>query len=630
MLIIALISCNKDDENLNTAPKIIDQTFNVSEKVDDNFLIGKVLATDAENDDLQFSVKTNDANLFEISESGDLSLASGKSLDHSNASKHDILVSVTDGNLTNEAKITIEVINENDAPKFNAQTFSIAENSSLGSLVGTLAASDPDGDNITYSWAQGSNVTAFELFTATGEIKLVQSTAGNLDYESKNQYKVSVTASDGVLSTTAEITVNVTNVNETPVFTAQSFSIAENSPLGSSVGTLSSSDPDGDNITYSWAPGGNVTTFTLNTATGEIKLMQNQQGALDYETKNQYKLNISSSDGTLSTVAEITINVTDVAESSTTVSTALGTGFQGNTDSAVGTPKFTTPTAIVFDSAGYMYIADTGNRSIRRKSPNGTVITLTLGALRNILSEGLAIDSNDNLYVSDFENHKIYKVSRRGGSVSLFAGSTVGDVDDTWINAKFRNPAGLYVDGNDNVFVADYGNNKIRKISPNRVVTTYAGNGSASSVLGTGVNASLNRPYDITGTTNGNIYVTEDLGNRVVKISPSGSVGFVRLLAGSGTVGFNDDNSTRSSFNRPTGIVTDNNGNIYVADALNNAIRKITSTGTVTSISRNGRGYINGNISIAKFYNPKGLAIDADGNLYVGDYGNHSIRKITF
>lgn len=211
--------------------------------------------------------------------------------------------------------------------------------------------------------------------------------------------------------------------------------------------------------------------------------------------------------------------------------------------------------------------------------------------------------------------------------VSTLAGSeTPGLVDGIGALAKFNYPCGMVVDPEGNVFVADFANHTIRKITPRGVVSTYAGTGTPGAANGFRLSASFNNPYGLALDMAGNLYVGDVANHRIRKIAADGTV---TTLAGR-TKGFSDLSGTQAKFNHPYGVAVDSANNVYVADSYNNRIRKIEPDGRVTTLAGNGNdGYVDGTGTEAEFYVPIDIAIDAAGNLFVGDEGNSSIRKIT-
>jgi len=239
----------------------------------------------------------------------------------------------------------------------------------------------------------------------------------------------------------------------------------------------------------------------------------------------------------------------------------------------------------------------------------------------------VAVDASGNVYVADTGNSRIRKITPSGAVTSL-AGSTYGFADGTGTAAHFSNPFGVAVDTSGNVYVTDSDNNRIRKITPSGVVTTPAGSTTVSGFAdGTGTAAKFYYPIGVAVDTTGNVYVADTNNHRIRKISPSG---LVTTLAGSGAAGFADGTGTAAQFNSPFGVAVDASGNVYVGDSDNNRIRKISPSGVVTTVAGSGAdGYIDGTGTAAQFSWPAGVAVDASGNLYVVDNSNHRIRTIS-
>ncbi len=240
----------------------------------------------------------------------------------------------------------------------------------------------------------------------------------------------------------------------------------------------------------------------------------------------------------------------------------------------------------------------------------------------------LAVDAAGNVYVADVVNCTVRKITP-AGIVSTLAGSPgqEGSTDGTGSAALFNGPRGVAVDAVGNVYVADTDNDTIREITPAGVVTTLAGSpGQSGSTDGTGSAARFDGPNGVAVDAAGNLYVTDLLNYTIRKITPAG---VVTTMAGSpGQDGITDGTGSAVRFDEPVGIAVDAAGNVYVGDA--DSIREITPAGVVTTLAGSGqRGSADGIGSAAQFSDPEGLSVDAAGNVYVADLGNETIRKIT-
>lgn len=354
-------------------------------------------------------------------------------------------------------------------------------------------------------------------------------------------------------------------------------------------------------------------------------------------TAGPHKGNITlSSTGSQTKVLPVNGNVyAPVVRFDATNVTTLAGSAQGFTDGSIKTALFNSPRGISVDGSGNLYVADQLNNAIRKIATTGVVTTIagtgTAGFVNGPVASaqfnqpaGVITDVAGNAYVADYGNNVIRKIST-SGIVSTFAGSVKGFTDGFGKFAKFNNPQGIGIDTSGNVYVADATNNRVRKITPGSSVTTFAGSGIADLVNDTGAYAAFRRPMATAADAAGNIYVADIDNNCIRKITPTWAV---TTLAG-GSKGFVDAVGAAAQFNQPNGVAVDKYGNVYVADAGNNRIRKISPAGLVTTVAGSTPGFADSTGQLSRFNQPKGIAVDGAGVIYVSDVVNNRIRKIS-
>jgi sugar lactone lactonase YvrE len=345
----------------------------------------------------------------------------------------------------------------------------------------------------------------------------------------------------------------------------------------------------------------------------------------------------------------VSLNIIPRFEPGAIVSTLAGSGGGAFLDGQGTLASFLVPCGVAVDGSGNVYVADNGNNRIRKISLSGDVTTLagsgtsgyadgqgTAASFRNPF--GVAVDGSGNVYVTDMNNHRIRKITSSGIVTTLAGSGTHGYADGQGTSASFSSPQGVAVDGIGNVYVADHGNNRIRKITSSGNVTTLAGLGDYAPDFGYAdgsvTEASFRNPGGLAVDGGGNIYVA-DTGNGVIrKITPSGNVttlaGGINInMHGERIGGFIDGQGTSAKFNYPNGVAVDGSGNVYVADTGNHRIRKITPSGSVTTLAGLVSGWGDGQGRAATFNSPYGVSVDGSGNVYVADSINHRVRKIT-
>ena len=265
------------------------------------------------------------------------------------------------------------------------------------------------------------------------------------------------------------------------------------------------------------------------------------------------------------------------------ISTVAGNGkqgFSGDGDSATKA-ELATPSCVVVDGFGNLFIADYGNGRVRKVNTNGIISTLVGDSATKvgISSVGLTLDATGNLYIADFDNNRIRKLSTNG-IISTVAGNGTkgysGDGDSATA-AKLYFPSSVAVDAYGNLFIADEGNHRIRKVSTNGIISTIAGNGIGgySGDGGNAASAKLNAPTCVLFDAGGSLYIADHYNNRIRKISTNG---IITTVAGNGIQGFGGDggSATNAEFDYPISVAFDTSGNLFIADYSNNRIRKVT------------------------------------------------------
>jgi Putative Ig domain/Secretion system C-terminal sorting domain/NHL repeat len=330
------------------------------------------------------------------------------------------------------------------------------------------------------------------------------------------------------------------------------------------------------------------------------------------------------------------INAGGVVNAEVLVSTFAGSGNQGATNGNGTAASFKFPTYVAFDALNNLVVVDRSNHLIRKIMPNGDVTTYAGTGAIGIQNgdaatatfkfpDAAVTDSNGNLFITDQSNHMIRKITPEG-IVSTFAGTGIlGSNDGDGATASFYYPAGITVDGDDNLYIADFGNNKVRKITPGGIVSTFAGTGTVGSTNDTALLATFNGLTGVAIDSENNVFVADYYNNIIRKID---ALGMVTTFSGTGIAGSTDGVATAASFNRPASITIDSHQNLFVTDENNNKIRKIDSNGTTSTYAGIGTiGSDDGVALTASFNHPTGLVIDGTV-LYVADYSNHKIRKI--
>jgi sugar lactone lactonase YvrE len=306
------------------------------------------------------------------------------------------------------------------------------------------------------------------------------------------------------------------------------------------------------------------------------------------------------------------------------------------------------PSGVAPDASGNVLVADQNFNRIRRISSAGIIRTFAGTGTAGFSGDGAAatsakisnpygivMDAAQNVFFSDSGNQRVRKIDTHGIITTVAGNGTAafaGDFDFA-TNASLNSPSGVAVDASGNLFIADYNNNRIRKVNTNGIITTVAG--KISGYAGDGgyaTNAGISRPRGVAVDAVGNIFIADTQDNRIRKVDTNG---IITTLAGTNTSGYSGDGglAVTNRLSIPTGVAVDANGSIWIADQGNNRIRKIDTNGIITTMAGNGVSSFAGDgnsATIAALCGPSGIALDAAGNLIIADFGNFRVRKVIY
>ncbi|MGW5658442.1 NHL repeat-containing protein [Streptomyces humi] len=332
-----------------------------------------------------------------------------------------------------------------------------------------------------------------------------------------------------------------------------------------------------------------------------------------------------------------------------TIITAAGNGEAGyvvDGGPAVGT-KLYNPYGVAVDGAGNLYIADVSNHRVRKVTPGGIITTVAGNGQAGFVSDGgpavatklngpygVAVDGAGNLYIADSSNHRVRKVSPDGIITTVAGNGQAGFVSDGGpaVATKLNFPIGVAVDRSGSLYIADQSNHRVRKVSPDGIITTVAGNGQAGFVSdgGPAVATKLHYPWGVAVDEAGNLYIGDRYNHRVRKVTPGG---IITTVAGNGIAGYVADGgpAVATTLHYPASVAVDGSGNLYISDGHNHRVRKVTPNGVITTVAGNGiAGYIaDGGPAVGQqLYYPYGVAVAPSGDLYIADGSNHRVRKV--
>ncbi|MEU7227155.1 NHL repeat-containing protein [Streptomyces chrestomyceticus] len=332
------------------------------------------------------------------------------------------------------------------------------------------------------------------------------------------------------------------------------------------------------------------------------------------------------------------------------IATVAGNGQAGYVSD--GGPAILTqlnwPHDVALDKNGNLYIAERNSNRVRKVTPGGIITTVAGNGQAGYVSDGgpatatqlyspasVAVDDAGNIYIADMNNHRIRKVDTRGIITTVAGNGQAGYTSDGGpaTATQLYTPHGVAVDGQGNLYIAEWNNHRIRKVDTNGIITTVAGNGQAGygSDGGPATATKLYYPGGVEADRNGNLFIADTSNHRVRKVDARG---IITTVAGTGTPGYVSDGgpATSTPISYPVGVTVDDTGNLYIGETGNQRVRKVDTNGIITTVAGNGTaGYVDdgGPAAATRLYNPRGVALDRAGNLYIADGDNARVRGVS-
>ena len=538
----------------------------------------------------------------------------------------------------------------NRPPTANAGSDQTVDENAPVSLSGSGA--DAEG-KVQYSWTQTSGAM---VMLSNAEAENAGFTAPEVDADEDLVFQLTVTDNDGA-SATDTVTVTVANVpNVLPTADAgPNQTVDETMPV-----SLSGSGADAEGaVQYSWTQTSGTTVMLSDADTENASFIAPE---VDKDEDLVFQLTVTDADG-----ASVTDTVTVTvlwSEVTYTITTIAGTDSASGDGGPATEALLTFPYSVAVDEAGNLYIADSENHRIRKVDAESGIITTFAGTGEEGFDgdggpateadldwpSGVAVDAAGNVYIADQENERIRKVDTEG-IITTFAGSGAygyrgGEDGIPATEAKLNWPTGVAVGANGHVYIADSYNNLIREVDTEGIITTIAGTGRVFGFFekpdeddvgdgGPATEAKLDWPIGITVDAEGNVYVADRGHHRIRKLTRMGAEYVITTIAGTGDEGDEDEDgdigdggaATEAQLDGPRGVAVDVEGNVYVADTGANRIRQIDLEGMITTIA-GGEDGGDESVMMARLSVPRGVAVDADGVLYVADTGNNQIHKL--
>ncbi len=520
--------------------------------------------------------------------------------------------------------VTVTFADNSNAADTAAVTVAAAPTAALSADPETIAAGQP----ATLTVASTNAVSAV---IEPGDI------AVTLDDTGAGSVSVMPTA-------TTEYTLTVTDANGVQAIATATVAIVSAAlsadPLAIVAGQSSTLTAASANAVSAVIEPGAIAVALDNTGGGSVSVSPAQT--------TTYVLTVTAAGG-VRAVATVTVTVSDGPISPPLdpgiITTVAGTGWYGYSGDggAATAARLRQPYGVAVDAAGNLYIADEFNHRIRKVDTGGAISTVAGSGTEGYSGDGglatatqlntptgVAVDAAGNLYIADQNNQRIRKVDT-GGAITTVAGTGGYGYSGDGVAAtaaQLYGPYGVAVDAAGNLHIADTLNNRIRKVDTGGVITTVAGSGTKGGTAATA--AQLRHPRGVAVDAAGNLYIADTLNQRIRKVDTGGAI---TTVAGTGTSGYSGDGgaATAAQLYKPSGVAVDAAGNLYIADFRNNRIRKVDTGGAISTVAgtgESGDGGDGGAATAAQLTWPQGVAVDSTGNLYIADTSNRRIRKV--
>jgi trimeric autotransporter adhesin len=494
------------------------------------------------------------------------------------------------------------------------------------------------GNGIYGFSGDGGPATSAQLAAPSG---ITVDTAGNLFIADQSNHRIRMVTTSGVISTIAGNGIRGFNGDS-----GQAASAMLNQPTGvvvDSAGNLFIADTSNNRVRKIVKTSGGIITV----AGGGPQGLSDGGPATSAQLINPTSVAVDTAGNLF--IADTNNNRIRKVTSAGVISTVAGNGnvgFSGDGGPAASA-QLSSPSGVAVDNAGNLFIADKDNHCVRKVTPSGAISTVTGGGVQGLGDGGpadsaklyspasVAVDTAGNLFIADIFNNRVHKVMP-DGLIRTVAGNGSGGFSGDGgpiISAQLDSPTGVAMDTSGNLFIADFENQRVRKITKSGVISTVAGNGTGgfSGDGGPATAAQLWYPRSVAVDTAGNLFIADMGNNRIRRVTPGG---VISTVAGSSNLYFINDGgpATSATLALPAGVAMDTAGNLLIADSGNMRIRKVTPDGVINTVAGNGiYGFSGdgGSAASAKLCYPNGIAVDTAGNLFIADYGNSRIRKVT-